>query len=207
VIFDIKQAIEEGIIVCHPFHLEHLNHTSLDITLGNYYLRISNQGEKSIYNPFDEGDVELHFDGPTKAITHGEWCSINGFKPVDNIPLDHPVISIGPKERILAHTHEFIGVLSPNVAEVRCRSNLSRNGVMISLSSGGIEPNRINRYSLIVYNSNERSTILLPVGERIAQLVFWHKARERDRDSTASHWRVGLDTAIKGWTPDRLLPH
>ena len=98
----IRQAIDDGHIVCHPFNQKHVAHASLDVTLGHYYYRIERMNERTIYNPFDKEDVERYFDGPHKAMPHGEWCALNGFKPFNNIPLDHPVISLKPRERILA---------------------------------------------------------------------------------------------------------
>ena len=70
----IRQAIDEGHIVCHPFDPKHVSHASLDVTLGYYFYRIERMNERTIYNPFDAEDVERYFDGPHKAMPHGEWC-------------------------------------------------------------------------------------------------------------------------------------
>jgi deoxycytidine triphosphate deaminase len=109
----IRQAIEDDHIVCHPFNDKHVSHASLDVTLGYYYYRIEPANERTIYNPFDREDVERYFDGPYRAMPHKEWCALNGFKPVVGIPEDHPVIALKPGERILAHTHEFFGIKPP----------------------------------------------------------------------------------------------
>jgi deoxycytidine triphosphate deaminase len=210
----IRQAVDEGHIVCHPFQAKHVAHASLDVTLGHYYYRIEKMNERTIYNPFDREDVERYFDGPYKALPHGEWCELNGFKPVNNIPLDHPVISLKPRERILAHTHEFFGILPPGACEVRSRSSWGRNGIAVCFDAGWIDPGYINRLTLEIYNLNERETVLLPVGERTAQIIF-HETGPVDgnygagRDAGFSgKYQQGtdLDTIIQTWSPDMMLP-
>lgn len=210
----ILDAVESGHILCTPFNPKHVSHASLDITLGYHYYRIERMNERTIYNPFDREDVERYFDGPYKAMPHGEWAKLNGFKPVANIPLDHPVISLKPRERILAHTHEFFGILPPGAYEVKSRSSWGRNGVAVCFDAGWVDPGYINRLTLEIYNLNERETVLLPVGERIAQAVF-HNTGEvegsygqgRD-DSFSGKYQQGtdLETIMKTWSPDMMLP-
>src|ERR1700759_1140504 len=210
----IQAALDDGHIICHPFDPKHISHASLDVTLGYYYYRIERMNERTIYNPFDPEAVELYFDGPYKAMPHGEWCKMNGFKPVVNIPLDHPVISLKPRERILAHTHEFFGILPPGACEVRSRSSWGRNGIAVCFDAGWIDPGYINRLTLEIYNLNERETVLLPVGERIAQAVF-HETGEvegnygKGRDSGFSgKYQTGTDLKIliATWSPSLMLP-
>jgi deoxycytidine triphosphate deaminase len=210
----IRKALEEGHIVCHPFNPKHIAHASLDVTLGSYYYRIEKMNERTIYNPFNKEDVERYFDGPYKALPHGEWCSLNGFKPLDNIPLDHPVISLKPRERILAHTHEFFGIKPPGAYEVKSRSSWGRNGVAVCFDAGWVDPGYINRLTLEIYNLNERETVLLPVGERIAQAIFLETGEVEGSygkgraDGFSGKYQQGsdLDIIIKTWAPDMLLP-
>lgn len=210
----IRQAIDEGHILCHPFDPKHISHASMDVTLGYYYYRIERMNERTIYNPFDPEDVERYFDGPYKAMPHGEWCKLNGFKSLNNIPLDHPVISLKPRERILAHTHEFFGIKPPGAYEVKSRSSWGRNGVAVCFDAGWVDPGYINRLTLEIYNLNERETVLLPVGERIAQAVFLETGdvegdygKGRD-DGFSGKYQLGtdLETIIKTWSPDMMLP-
>lgn len=210
----IRQALETGHIVCHPFKPEHVAHASLDVTLGFYYYRIEKQKERTIYNPFDREDVERYFDGPYKAMAHGEWCKLNGFKPLANIPLDHPVISLKPGERILAHTHEFFGIKPPGAYEVKSRSSWGRNGVAVCFDAGWVDPGYINRLTLEIYNLNDRETVLLPVGERIAQAIFVETGEvdgnygEGRHNGFSGKYQQGtdLETIIKTWSPDMMLP-
>ena len=210
----IKAAIDDGHILCHPFNPKHISHASLDVTLGHYYYRIERMNERTIYNPFDREDVERYFDGPYRAMPHGEWCKLNGFQPVNNIPLDHPVISLKPRERILAHTHEFFGIKPPGAYEVKSRSSWGRNGVAVCFDAGWVDPGYINRLTLEIYNLNERETVLLPVGERIAQAIFLETGEVegsygsgRDGNFSGKYQQGSdLETIIKTWSPDMLLP-
>lgn len=210
----IKKAIEEGHIVCVPYNPKHVSQASLDVTLGFYYYRIERADERNIYNPFDSEDVERYFDGPYKAMPHEQWCKLNGLRPLKNIPPDHPVISLKPGERILAHTHEFFGILPPGAPELKSRSSWGRNGIAVCFDAGWIDPGYINRLTLEIYNLNHRETVVLPVGERIAQAIF-HETGEvegnygagRDMDFSGKYQQgTDLDNLIKTWSPDLMLP-
>jgi deoxycytidine triphosphate deaminase len=210
----IRQAIQDGQILCTPFNDKHVAHASLDVTLGYNFYRIERMNERTIYNPFDREDVERYFDGPYTAMKHEDWSRLNGFKPVRNIPLDHPVISLKPRERILAHTHEFFGILPPGACEVRSRSSWGRNGIAVCFDAGWIDPGYVNRLTLEIYNLNERETVLLPVGERFAQIIFHETGpvdgnygAGRDNGFSGKYQQgTNLETIIQTWSPDMMLP-
>ncbi len=210
----IRQAIKDGHILCTPFNDRHVSHASLDVTLGYYYYRIERMNERNIYNPFDREDVERYFDGPYKAITHAEWCNLNGTKPLVGIPENHPVISIKPGERILAHTHEFFGILPPGAYDLRARSSWARNGIAVCFDAGWVDPGYINRLTLEIYNLNHRELVVLPVGERIAQAVFYETGEVsgnygvgRDGGFSGKYQQgTDMDMIIKTWSPDMMLP-
>jgi len=210
----IRQALKDGHIVCTPFNDKHVSHASLDVTLGHYFYRVERTNERNIYNPFDREDVERYFDGPYEAMPHGQWCKLNGVSPLKNIPLDHPVIALKPGERILAHTHEFFGIKPPGAYEVKSRSSWGRNGVAVCFDAGWVDPGYINRLTLEIFNLNQRETILLPVGERIAQAVFLETGevegnygKGRD-DAFSGKYQSGTDlnTIIATWSPSQMLP-
>ncbi len=210
----IKQAIKDGHIVCQPFNEAHVSHASLDVTLGYYYYRTSQTRRGYVYNPFDENDVKRYFGEPQQAVVHQDWCNANGVKPLTGIPLDHPVIPLKPGERVLAHTHEFFGIKPPGAYEVKSRSSWGRNGVAVCFDAGWVDPGYINRLTLEIFNLNEHETILLPVGERIAQAVFLETGevegnygKGRD-DGFSGKYQVGtnLDELITNWTPSQMLP-
>lgn len=210
----IMQAIQAGHIICTPFNPKHVSHASLDVTLGYYYYRTERTGDKTQYNPFDEDDVKRYFDGPKQAVPQLQWCTENNMLPVRGIPLDHPVIPLRPGERILAHTHEFFGILPPGACDLRSRSSWGRNGIAVCFDAGWIDPGYINRLTLEVYNLNQHVTILLPVGERIAQAVFHdtgavtgNYGQGRD-DGMSGKYQAGvnLEELIANWEPKLMLP-
>ncbi|MCA9342480.1 deoxycytidine triphosphate deaminase [Candidatus Saccharibacteria bacterium] len=210
----IKKALDDGHIVCRPFSPKHISHASLDVTLGANYYRTERAGDNTIYNPFDESDVQRYFGKPQTALPHKEWCDINGVKLLKNIPPKHPIIPLKPGERILAHTHEFFGIKPPGAYEIKARSSWGRNGVAVCFDAGWVDPGYINRLTLEIYNLNHKEIVLLPVGERIAQAIFLETGQVegnygQGRNSGFSgKYQSGtdLDTLIKNWTPDQMLP-
>jgi hypothetical protein len=77
-----------------------------------------------------------------------------------------------------------------------------------------VDPGYINRLTLEIYNLNEHETVLLPVGERIAQAVFletgevegnYGKGRD-DGFSGKYQTGVNLDEIIANWSPEQMLP-
>lgn len=210
----IREAIREGHIVCVPFNERHVSHASLDVTLGYYYYRTGQEKGGYVYNPFDESDVRRYFGPAQQAVTHEDWCAANGVALLEGIPPGHPVIPLRPGERILAHTHEFFGIRPPGACEVKSRSSWGRNGIAVCFDAGWIDPGYINRLTLEIYNLNEHETILLPVGERIAQIVFLETG-EVDGDyglgrdnQFSGKYQTGTDLneLIRTWRPELMLP-
>lgn len=210
----IRDAIDTGHIVCVPFNDKHVSHASLDVTLGFYYYRTERNGDKNVYNPFDEKDVSRYFGEAKKAVPHKDYCEANGLALLAGVPDNHPIIPLRPGERILAHTHEFFGIVPPGACEVKSRSSWGRNGIAVCFDAGWIDPGYINRLTLEIYNLNQHETVLLPVGERIAQIIF-HETGEvegnygKGRDSGFSgKYQTGtnLDELIHNWEPSLMLP-
>lgn len=211
---DIKSAIKDGTIVSVPFNEAHVSEASLDFTLGHYFYKQEFEEESKVYNPFDKSDVDRYFKGPLEAMPHKQWCDKYGYKLFNNIPEDHPIIVLRPGERILAHTHEFVGIRPHGgAAEVKSRSSWGRNGVAICFDAGWIDPGYINRITLEIYNLNQHESVVLPVGERVGQLIF-HKTGPVEGDySTGRDGMSGkyqstaeLDELIANWSPDQMLP-
>ena len=210
----IKQAIEDGVIVSVPYNPDNVSEASVDFTLGYYFYKQEYDERSRVYNPFDRDDVDRYFKGPLEAMPHQEWCDRYGFKLFENIPPEHPIIVLKPGERILAHTHEFIGIRSHGgAAEVKSRSSWGRNGVAVCFDAGWIDPGYINRITLEIYNLNQHESVVLPVGERIGQLIF-HTAGPvegdysdgRDGMSGKYQHTDNLDELIASWRPEMMLP-
>ena len=207
----IKQAIASGHIVFHPYIEEHINGSSIDVTLGHWFYRTERATQKVIYNPFDEFEVYRYFDGPHQAVPHRQWCEEHGMSLFNGIPADHPIIVLGPGERILAHTHEFIGIRAPGTTTMQARSTWGRNGVAVCLDAGWGDPGYINRWTMEVYNMNQHQGVVLPVGERIAQLVFYHTGTvdQEYAELSGKYQNVkahDLGSLVQSWRPEQMLP-
>jgi deoxycytidine triphosphate deaminase len=206
---EIEQAIKDGHIIFHPYQPKHINGSSVDVTIGEWYYRTDRKNTDAIYNPFDKSEVDRYFGEPQKAIPHSQWCKETGNEPLVNIPKDHPIIVLGPGERILAHTQEFIGILPPGTTSMQSRSTWGRNGLAVCFDAGWGDPGYVNRWTLEVYNLNQSHSIVVPVGERIAQLVFMHTGEVKgDYASLSGKYTPSsiLDELIAKWEPQQMLP-
>ncbi len=210
----IRQAIADDHIVCVPFNPKNVSQASLDLTLGYFYYQVERESNRVVYNPFDAEDVERYFDGPYQAMPHQDWCKLNGYTLFRGIPPEHPIIVLKPGQRILAHTHEFVGIRPPGAWEMKSRSSWGRNGLAVCFDAGWVDPGYVNRLTLEIYNLNQHESIVVPVGERIGQAVF-HETGEVEgsygegRDEGFSgKYQLGsnLENIIRTWTPDQMLP-
>jgi deoxycytidine triphosphate deaminase len=207
----IKEAIKSGHIICHPLIEDNIAGSSLDVTLGEWYYRTERTGSSGFYNPFDKRDVERYFDGPYKAEIHQKWAVANGRKLFTGIMPGHPIIVLRPGERILAHTHEFVGIKAPGTSTLQARSTWGRNGVSACLDAGWGDPGYINRWTLEIYNMNQHENVVLPVGERIAQLVFYETGPvDGEYRRLSGKYQPGvsrdLQKLITTWRPEQMLP-
>ena len=207
----IKEAIIRGHIVFHPNVEKHIAGSSVDVTLGHWYYRTERPSEGGFYNPMDEQAVKQYFDGPHKAEIHEVWAKKNGRMPFANISKSHPIIVLRPGQRILAHTHEFIGIKAPGTSTMQARSTWGRNGIAVCLDAGWGDPGYINRWTMEIYNMNQHESVVLPVGERIAQMVFYETgAVESEYKKLSGKYQTAasrsLESIIKNWTPDQMLP-
>lgn len=212
---EIRAAVKDGTIVSVPFNDSHVSEASLDFTLGHYFYKQEYQPESDgIYNPFDEAEVARYFKGPLEAMPHKEWCKKNDKPLFANIPEDHPIIVLQPGERILAHTHEFVGIRTHGGAcEVKSRSSWGRNGVAVCFDAGWVDPGYVNRITLEIYNLNMHESVVLPVGERVGQLIFHHTgpveggyAQGRGGMSGKYQHTDNLEELIATWKPQDMLP-
>ncbi len=209
----IHQALADDHIVCVPFNDKYVAEASLDLTLGHFYYQVEGKATKAVYNPFDAEEVERYFDGPYQAMPHAQWCKLNGYSLFKGIPEDHPIIVLKPGQRVLAHTHEFVGIRVPGASELKSRSSWGRNGLAVCFDAGWVDPGYINRLTLELYNLNQHESIVVPVGERIVQMIF-HETGEIEgsygdgRGGFSGKYQQGddLETIIRTWTPDQMLP-
>lgn len=209
---EIKKAIENGHIVQHPSAPELINASSIDVRLGHHYYRTDISGSGSqLYNPYDEEDVNRYFGEPLEAMPlneHEELKDKLGISALKGIDPNHPVIILSPHERILAHTHEFIGIKAPGTSSMQAKSTTGRNGIVVCKDAGWGDPGYFDRWTMEIQNDNDEY-VPLPVGMRIAQIVFYHTGVvERDYTKTTGNYQQHseLKDLIENWRPENMLP-
>lgn len=206
----ILQHMRAGNVVIFPFNERNLSTTSYDARLGKYYFREQrHQGKRRVLIPFNEESVRQYWGEPREATLATEWMNENG--PLKNIsPNDH-IIVIGPGETILAHTFEFIGGRNCVSTEMRARSSMGRIGITVCKCAGWGDLGYINRWTMEMTNHMDELSVVLVVGMRVAQLIFYHVdplngtetyAQEAGKYQTTDD----VKEMIRKWTPDDMIP-
>lgn len=214
---EIIAGLKAGHIICDPAPAR-INGSSIDVTLGYYFYHAGgNELSDRLFNPFDEADVMRYFGEYKIAKPWREVRkkiasqSIAAITHLKHIPEDHPVIVLRPNERILAHTHEFIGILPPGTTSMQARSTTGRIGISACYCAGWGDPGYVNRWTMEIHNLNENEHIVLPVGYRIAQIVFSTTGDvETEYAKSSGNYQSlsgnDLSAIKKTWRPEMLLP-
>ncbi|USN97106.1 MAG: deoxycytidine triphosphate deaminase [Candidatus Nomurabacteria bacterium] len=234
---ELKVALGLGHIVCDP-EPRKINGSSIDVTLGHYFYHAGTARQLGgIFNPFDKDDVDRYFGEAKKALPLAEvrkkigkeilllikdgrlsreegsarYDRFEGLDQLDGIPEDHPVVILRPGERILGHTNEFIGIKPPGTTSMQSRSTTGRFGVAACFCAGWGDPGYINRWTMEINNLNENEYVPIPVGYRIAQIVFSMTGPVDIEYSkaTGKYQATSYDdlAEIKRlWTPEQMLP-
>jgi dCTP deaminase len=209
----IIEALETGHIVQYPSAPELINGSSVDVRLGyNFYVTDQSTQKEGLYNPYDEEDVRRYFGEPLVAKPLREHDTVRrrlGLESLKGIDPDHPIIILRPGERILGHTHEFIGIKAPGTTSMQAKSTTGRNGITVCKDAGWGDPGYINRWTMEIQNENEDEYVPVPVGLPIAQLVFLHTGKVNgDYTNLSGNYQTSMDIdeLIANWTPDQMLP-
>lgn len=210
---EIFEALERGQIVIDPFTPDNVKGSSVDVCVGEWYFRTEGRSLGGVYNPLDEGNVSKYFGEPVRADIHEEYIEEHGLQPFKNIPLRNRIIILEAGQRILGHTAEFIGVLGDATTMMKARSSTGRNGFSVCHDAGWGDPGYVNRWTMEIQNINSRHPMVLPVGLRVAQLVFFHtgpvdkpyRSKYQDVDMTMSPKEI-LEAVKASWSPSDLLP-
>lgn len=210
---EILAALENNHIIINPFNGTQVNGSSYDVRLGEWFYKIKDKDstKPAIFNPYDESHIDQHFDGPYQAVPHEQIVEQLGIRPLNNIPLDAKVILFQPGERILGHTTEFIGIKPPGTTSMQARSTIGRLGINVCQDAGWGDPGYVNRWTMELYNNNQLDPVILSVGTRIAQLVFYHTGAVTGEYSELSgNYQSGsshnLDQLMQSWNPSQMLP-
>jgi dCTP deaminase len=202
----LRSAITAGQIVCFPLDPNCIKGSSIDVRLGRWYYQTDRISPGSIYNPRDEVAVQRYFR-LNEARTHQQVCAELGISPFPNIKPDQLIIVLDPGERILAHTHEFIGIKPPGTTEMRARSSTGRNGIVVCMCAGWGDPGYINRWTMEILNIND-CRVVLCVYDRVAQIIFHETPPVGTHYGAGGKYQSGgdLPEIVRSWTPALMLP-
>src|SRR4051812_9275422 len=146
----IRDAMEEGNIIIEPFEPKQLGTNSYDVRLGPYFF-IPNHNMTTV-NFTDEEDASSFWLGP--------YYAEDGF------------INIRPGDTILAHTEEVVGGRNGFTTSMRARSSIGRSCLSVCKCAGVGDVGYIARWTMEITN-HSHATIELPVGLRVAQILFY----------------------------------
>ncbi|QDI90972.1 dCTP deaminase [Salicibibacter halophilus] len=138
----IKAMMARDELVIEPLSDVQIQPASVDIRLGNHYLKI------------DENAIE----------------SIALDTPAQYVEFEAEEVVIPPNSFLLATTNEYIKLPENLTAFVEGRSSIGRMGLFIQ-NAGWVDPGFEGEITLELFNAN-RLPIRLISGRRIAQLVF-----------------------------------
>lgn len=192
----IMRMIEAGDIVMAPYRKEQINNGSVDVSLGRYVCRISRH-----YQGHGPATVKLN---QTKA---GDFFYLDDLQASAN----GGVLRLGKHERVLAHTHEFIGSRRNCLPEMRAKSTMARWGLTVCACAGWGDVGYFNRWAMEIYNMNP-GPVEIELGTLVAQIVF-HECQQPSEGTLynqpgAGSYQQGedLDELIAKWSPESLLP-
>lgn len=210
---EILKHLKAGNIVITPFNLDNVANSSYDVRLGKYFFRQDPIKHSQILNPFYEKSVRRMYNGVEEAILVSEIKS--KLNPFYSFSVKDRVILIAPGETILAHTIEFIGGkngvgnLPAVTTEMRARSSIGRIGIAVCKCAGWGDIDYVNRWTMEITNFSS-VIIPLPVGVRIAQIIFHEtvKVPEMDKYSKKGKYQTSekISDLKKSWKPEDMLP-
>jgi dCTP deaminase len=171
----ILEQLKAGNIVIEPFDIRQLGTNSYDVRLGEWYFAPNrNIREVDFFTP--EG-VRAFWGEPVRAR-------------------DYILVRAG--ETILAHTLEVIGGRNGYTAAMRARSSIGRAALSVCKCAGLGDVGYIARWTMEITNHSQ-SDIRIPVGIRIAQMVFYYVGE------TLKEYQ-GKYGQNREWTPYDMLP-
>ena len=150
---NIMEGVKSGWINIEPFDGEMLQPASIDIRLGNEFIKYDN----SYAWVGDDGTIDPERD--------------NGHLMVKATVADDEFVYLNPHEFMLGHTVEKI-TLSPRVAaRIEGRSSFGRLGLVVHCTAGFIDPGFSGQITLEFTNLASYPIKLRP-GLRVGQVCF-----------------------------------
>jgi dCTP deaminase len=138
----LREKLDSGELVVEPLEDYLIQPASIDLRLGNHFLKVDE-------NAFDI----IRLDDPIKYVE-----------------MEMDEIIIPPFSFLLATTMEYVKLPQDLTAFVEGRSSIGRIGLFVE-NAGWVDPGFEGELTLELFNAN-RQPIRLVAGRRICQLVF-----------------------------------
>jgi len=207
----ILEEIKNGNVIYHsPNNIPiTCGNCSVDVTLGSYYY--TQNPSVKIINPWNPESVRKLWGSPKEALRVKDVISSNLENSsalnteLSKLNSDDRIIILKPGENILAHTNEFIGGRNNITTMMKARSSVGRNFISVCNDAGWGDVGYINRWTMEISNSNNFPVILV-VGERIAQIVFYYTGTVKNNYSGSYQNSSDFEKLVASWSPDLLLP-
>lgn len=195
----IKKEMEKGAVVVIPFESSHLSNCSYDVSLGEFYYR--NISTLEAFNPWVEDHVRKYWGTSLEAskIKDEEEARKYG------LGIGERYILVLPGETILGHTNEFIGGKGNITTMMKARSSMGRCGVTVCKCAGWGDIGYVNRWTMEISNTSS-STIVLPVGAKVAQIVFLYSSTPEKIYRGKYQDTSDMERLVSDWNPSSMLP-
>ncbi len=194
---EIIDEISKGNIIIDEYNPNNLGNNSYDVRLGEYYYKEQNLEEYpcDVVCPYNESSVK-------------RWGNVHKAQDVDGY--SGKWIIIEPMDTILAHTQEYIGGKNNITTMIKSRSSTMRNDISMVKCAGMGDVGYINRWTLEITNHSRYRSVMLKVGERYAQVVFFRISPVKDEKlyHTLGKYQAvcDLEELKKKWKPEDMLP-
>jgi dCTP deaminase len=199
---DIIREREAGRLVIYDPDRDvtgNVQNCSVDVTLGpNYY---EMQEPLPFFNPWNAGHVHRHWGSPLVAKT----VTTEEEEKAVALPLGSQYILLAPGATILGHTREFIGGKEGITTMMKARSSMGRSNVTVCRDAGWGDIGYINRWTMEITNAGH-SPVVLPVGARVAQIVFFYAGPTTNPYQGKYQNSDCLTQLVENWSPTGMLP-
>jgi dCTP deaminase len=214
----ILTHIEAGNIIIDPLDKENIGGASVDVKLGQWYWREKETEQHGLFqgavNLWEKRAPEQLWTGPFQAPSAQELLEDLWGK--DNLPTlegsglspDDRIIFLKNGENILGHTLEFIGGNNQIGTAMQARSSLGRSNITVCRCAGWGDPGYFNRWTMEITNNSQNHSVVLVVGRRVAQIVFWEVSAVEGSYQDEGKYQTSSDLEqVKSlWEPSMMLP-
>lgn len=203
---DILQEMKDRHIKIVGFKKEHLNNSSYDLTIGQFYYQTDDgrESDMSMFNPLRPEQVHAYW-GNLRVAARLEKEPTDSYRRAGISKGDQYII-ISPGCSILSHTNEFVGTSGRIGAFIQNRSSAIRANIV---SFGGwVDVGYFGRLTIVLHNET-KAQMIVRVGDRINQIIFLRTGkvnRTYNGQYQIAPTSLIFEDLNQAWTPEAMLP-